>query len=136
VVSTTPRPFYPLVRPGTHYTGGWVGPGAIWTCAKSLARTGIRSPDRPARSQSLYRLSYRDPQRKRYSYNLFPSWTFVDCCKVDFVRLISLCEAVDISCARGLHFLRQTELTAVIRCYCTLAQTADIQGVAWCGGLC
>jgi hypothetical protein len=31
----------------------------VWTCAKNLAPTGIRSPDRPARSQSLYRLSYR-----------------------------------------------------------------------------
>jgi hypothetical protein len=35
-----------------------VGPGSVWTCAKNLAPTGIRSPDRPARSQSLYRLSY------------------------------------------------------------------------------
>jgi hypothetical protein len=33
-------------------------PGPVWTCAKNLARTGIRSPDRPAHSQSLYRLSY------------------------------------------------------------------------------
>jgi hypothetical protein len=36
---------------------GWA-PGLVWTCAKNLAPTGIRSPDRPARSQSLYRLSY------------------------------------------------------------------------------
>jgi hypothetical protein len=33
-------------------------PGVVWTCAKNLASTGIRSPDRSARSQSLYRLSY------------------------------------------------------------------------------
>jgi hypothetical protein len=31
--------------------GGWA-PGTVWTCAKNLAPTGIRSPDRPARSQS------------------------------------------------------------------------------------
>jgi hypothetical protein len=31
------------------------GPGPFWTCAKNLAPTGIRSPDRPARSQSLSR---------------------------------------------------------------------------------
>jgi hypothetical protein len=37
---------------------GWV-PGPVWTDAENLASTGIRSPDRPARSQSLYRLSYR-----------------------------------------------------------------------------
>ena len=36
---------------------GWA-PGSVWTGAENLAPTGIRSPDRPARSQSLYRLSY------------------------------------------------------------------------------
>ena len=33
-------------------------PGPIWTGAENLATTGIQSPDRPARSQSLYRLRY------------------------------------------------------------------------------
>jgi hypothetical protein len=42
---------------------GWA-PGAVWTCAKNLAPTGIRSPDRPARSQSLDRLSYRAHPKK------------------------------------------------------------------------
>ena len=37
--------------------GGW-DPGPVWTGAENFAPTGIRSPDRPARSQSLYRLSY------------------------------------------------------------------------------
>jgi hypothetical protein len=41
VVSTTPLPLYPRERPGTHCTGGWVGPRAVWTCAKNLASTGI-----------------------------------------------------------------------------------------------
>jgi hypothetical protein len=36
---------------------GWAS-GPVWTCAKHLAPTGIASPDRLARSQSLYRLSY------------------------------------------------------------------------------
>jgi hypothetical protein len=36
---------------------GWAS-GPVWTCAKNLAPIGIRSPDRPDRSQSLYRLSY------------------------------------------------------------------------------
>jgi hypothetical protein len=31
---------------------------AVWTGAENLAPTGIRSPDRPASRQSLYRLSY------------------------------------------------------------------------------
>ena len=36
---------------------GWA-PGPVWTSAENLAPTGIRSQDRPARSQSLYRLRY------------------------------------------------------------------------------
>jgi hypothetical protein len=32
---------------------GWA-PGPVWTCAKILTPTGIRSPDRPARSQLLW----------------------------------------------------------------------------------
>jgi hypothetical protein len=32
--------------------------GSVWTCADNLASTGILSPDRPARSESLYRLRY------------------------------------------------------------------------------
>jgi len=36
---------------------GWASE-PIWIGAENLAPTGIRSPDRPARSESLYRLSY------------------------------------------------------------------------------
>ena len=36
---------------------GWA-PGLVWTGAENLAPTGIRSPDRPAHSQSLFRLCY------------------------------------------------------------------------------
>ena len=36
---------------------GWA-PGLVWTGAENLAPTAIRSPDRPARSQSLYGLRY------------------------------------------------------------------------------
>jgi hypothetical protein len=42
----------PIVR-----EAGWA-PGPVWTGAEHFAPTGIQSPDRPARSQSLYRLSY------------------------------------------------------------------------------
>jgi hypothetical protein len=58
VVSTTPRPLYPRKRHGTLVQeAGWV-PGPVLTCAKNLAPTRIRFPDRTARSQSLYRLSH------------------------------------------------------------------------------
>ena len=68
LVNATPRLLYPQESPGTHCIGAWVGPR---TGEENLAHTGIRSPDRPARSESLYRLSYRGPRcltfSKRYS---------------------------------------------------------------------
>ena len=58
MVSSTPRPYFtpgkdpvPIVQ-----EAGWA-PGPVWKGGKSRP-TGIRSPDRPARCQSLYRLSY------------------------------------------------------------------------------
>ena len=52
----------PLFTPGKDpvrivQEAGWAA-GPVWTGAENLAPTGIRSPDRPARSQSLYRLRY------------------------------------------------------------------------------
>ena len=62
VVSTTSRPPHPRERPGTHCTGDWVGPqGRSGRVRKISPPTRIRSPDRPARSESLYRLSYPGP---------------------------------------------------------------------------
>jgi hypothetical protein len=58
-VSVTP---WPLFIPGKDpvpiiQEAGWA-PGPVWTGAENLAPTGIRSSDRPARSQSLYWLRY------------------------------------------------------------------------------
>ena len=58
VVNATPRPLYPRERRGNHCIGGWVDSGSVWRGAEDLAPTGIRSLDRPARSESLYWLSY------------------------------------------------------------------------------
>ena len=42
VVHATPRPLYPLERPGTHYIGGWVGPRAgLDGCGKSRPPPGF-----------------------------------------------------------------------------------------------
>ena len=58
VVNATPRPLYPGKDPvPTVQEAGWA-PGPVWTGAENLAPTGIRSPNRPARSESLYRLNY------------------------------------------------------------------------------
>ena len=55
-------------RPGRLYPGkdpvplvqeaGWASE-PVWVGAENLDPTGIRSPGLPARSESLYRLSYR-----------------------------------------------------------------------------
>ena len=52
----------PLFTPGKDTVpilqkAGWA-PGRVWTGAENLAPTGIRSPDRPVRSQPLCRLRY------------------------------------------------------------------------------
>ena len=39
---------------------GWA-PGPVWRGEENLVPTGIRSPDPPARSQSIYRLPYPGP---------------------------------------------------------------------------
>jgi hypothetical protein len=58
-VSVTNRPLFTPVKDPVSIVQetGWA-PGPVWTGAENLASTGIRSPDRPARSQSLYRLRY------------------------------------------------------------------------------
>ena len=66
VVNPTPR----LLDPWERYAipilqeAGWT-PGPVRTGAKSLATNGIRSPDRPARSESLCRPNYPVPEWKR-----------------------------------------------------------------------
>jgi len=59
----------PLYSPVTDHAptvqeAGWA-PLPFWTGAENHAHTGIRSPDRPARSESQRRLSYRGPQLRR-----------------------------------------------------------------------
>jgi hypothetical protein len=58
VVSTMSQLLYPWERPSTHCTGGWVGPRAGLDMCEKSRPNGIQSLDRPARNQSLYRLSY------------------------------------------------------------------------------
>ena len=58
MVSSMPRPYFALGKdPVPILQEAEWAPGPVWTGGKSHP-TGIRSPDRPARSQSLYRLSY------------------------------------------------------------------------------
>ena len=45
--------------------------GPVWMGAENFAPTGIRSPDRPARSESLHRLSYRALETRRRDVVLY-----------------------------------------------------------------
>jgi hypothetical protein len=47
----------PLFTPVRVQEDGWAT-GQVWTGTETLTFNGIRSPHRPARSQSLYRLRY------------------------------------------------------------------------------
>ena len=46
--------------------------GRVWTDAENLASTGIRSPGRPARSESLYRLNYPGRPMRETNNNELP----------------------------------------------------------------
>ena len=62
MVNATPRSPYavPIVE-----EPGWAA-GPVWTLVESLDPNGIRSSDRPAGSESLYRLRCPDPQEVQY----------------------------------------------------------------------
>jgi len=62
VVNATPRPLYPRERPGTHCIGGWVGPRSGLDEWGKFRPHRDSTPDRPARSESLYRLTYLGPR--------------------------------------------------------------------------
>jgi hypothetical protein len=58
-----PCPFTPERNPGTHWTGGWVDPGACLDDVKKRKFLTLLGPElrplaRPARSESLYRLRH------------------------------------------------------------------------------
>ena len=62
VVNATPRQLCPRGRDLVPIVqeAGWAL-GSVWKGAENLARTRIRSPGRPARSESLYRLRFPGP---------------------------------------------------------------------------
>ena len=99
-VSVTPRPLFTPGKDPVHIVqeAGWA-PGPVWTGAENLAPTGILSPDRPARSQSLYRLSYPGPRAETCSsvqceyrrLNLFGALAGILCKTFSFFFLTVAC---------------------------------------------
>ena len=75
-VSVTPWPLFTAGKDPVLIVreAGWA-PGPVWIGAENLAPpTGIRSPDRPVRSQSLYRLSYPAQLKTEY-LNQYYLWS-------------------------------------------------------------
>jgi hypothetical protein len=76
-VNAMPWPLYPrdIDRLPTVQEAGWA-PGAVWTGAENVVPTGIRSPDRPALNESLYRFSYPGPLKNLGTTSKFlaPEW--------------------------------------------------------------
>jgi len=66
-VKATPRPFYPQEkRPGTHCTGGWVGPRAgLDECEKSRLSPGFD----PWNVQPATSIKYAIPERTEHIAN-------------------------------------------------------------------
>jgi hypothetical protein len=60
-------------------------PGPVWTGAENLVPIGIRSPDLPVRSESLYRLSYPGPRTKRQKAQNTYEWEILDGGSADLV---------------------------------------------------
>ena len=59
----TPAALPPVKWPGTHCTGCWLDSRASLDGTDNLSPTGIRSPNHPACSELLHRLSYTGPQK-------------------------------------------------------------------------
>ena len=81
MVNVTPRPLYSRERypvPIVQATG-W-DPGPVWTSAENLASTGIRSPDRLVRNESLYRLHHFGPQIVGHTRADEPMASGIHCC--------------------------------------------------------
>jgi hypothetical protein len=74
---------------------GWA-PGPVWTGAENLAPIGIRSPDRPACSESLYRLRYPGSRvRNLNSHSLKQRFALHGCAtQLLTERLATLCVGV------------------------------------------
>ena len=58
-----PWPLYSRESPGNPCTGDWVDPGPVWTAVENRKRLAppiprVRTPTRPVRSKSLYRLRH------------------------------------------------------------------------------
>jgi hypothetical protein len=102
---------------------GWA-PGLVWTGAENLAPTGIQSPDHPACSQSLYRLSYLAHGTQglhHYSEDCFSETLALMCCATQHHALkqshfvIVLIFIQNDACKRRRHYSSLGEIEKVLQ---------------------
>jgi len=60
--SHDPTTLYPRERPGTHFTGGWVGPRAGLDRCGNTRPHRVSIPERPARSSVTITTELPDPR--------------------------------------------------------------------------
>ena len=114
-VSVTPRPLFISGKDALPIEAGWA-PGPVWTDAEYLAPTEIRSPYRPARSQSLCWLRYpAHPSTRVYTVIAFrptcsissgrcdPFHLPVERLAVKFLSLVRRCWSCSSARDRRLH---------------------------------
>jgi len=112
LVEATSRQLYPREWPRILYTWGWL---VVWTSTENLAPTGIRSPDRPAHIESLYRLCYPDSHcisavsRPFFSIFFFPSsWRMCD--QVSHIKAEHRLRVVKIRVPRRRHRTKSNDV--------------------------
>ena len=120
-----PSPLYPPERPVAHCIGDWVGPRAgLDGCGKSRI-TGIRFPDRPASSESPYRLSY--PCRRVKNIVYWRSGFLLRSVRVYSTRVVSIVHnPPSFDCVLPLHTLKPRSRTEAG--YPTVAKCSRLLG--------
>jgi hypothetical protein len=123
-LASRPGRSLPPGRTGTHCAGGWVGSRAgLDTFGKSRL-TGIRSPDRSVRSQSLYWLIYPAHTNMHADYIAFMCFVWLSEETVTFAlyiinRLVFITVAEGVYCAVGTDSLYRVIKKSLCTCpYC------------------
>ena len=81
MVNSTPRPLHPQKWSGTRYYKRLGGPqGRSESLRKFLPYTRVRSPDRPAHSELLYRLSYTSNLIHPHTLRVFSDRSYISHC--------------------------------------------------------
>ena len=96
-------------------------PGPVWTGAENLAPpTGIRSPDLPGRSESLYRLNYPGPKKT-------PIWNFIKIRPVEVQLFPDGQTWLSQFCEHAVKFWSDTSILDIIQLSLSLLKDITFQ---------